>query len=77
MTKRAGRLAFREEGEFWNCYYAEMETMEGAVLLSSIRMVLVVDNGKIKRQYMEMMKGCLSYMIEAITDSTIEFWVET
>ena len=37
------RLAFREEGEFVNCYLALKETMEGAVLLSSMRTPIVID----------------------------------
>ena len=67
MSKaNAGRLAFRVEGEFWNCYYAEMDTMKGAQLLGSIRMILVEDNSIVKRQFQEMMKGCLNYMIETV-----------
>ena len=31
------RIAFRKEGDFVNCYYAEPHTMQGAVLLSSMR----------------------------------------
>lgn len=40
MTK-AGRLAFREEGNMWVCYYAEPGTMEGALVLGTIAMGLV------------------------------------
>lgn len=34
------RLAFKIEGEFVNCYYAQMDTLAGAVLLGSLRHTL-------------------------------------
>lgn len=36
-TRPAFRVAFREEGEWVNAYFASPETMEGAVLMASIR----------------------------------------
>jgi len=70
----AGRLAFREEGAFWNCYYAEMDTMKNAVLIGSIRMVLIVDNGKTKRQFQQTMKDCFEYLVETATGSKVDHW---
>jgi hypothetical protein len=35
---QVGRLAFREEGEYWNAYFAAEHTMDGALLLGSIRL---------------------------------------
>ena len=35
------RIAFRDEGEFWNAYFAPShETMKGAILMGSIRLSL-------------------------------------
>ncbi len=33
----AYRLAFRSEGDFVNCYFAPLRTMDGAILVSSMR----------------------------------------
>jgi hypothetical protein len=35
------RLAYRKEGEFVNAYYAEPGTMEGAILLGSMRVSIL------------------------------------
>lgn len=41
MDQQLGRLAMREEGGFWSAYYAMPGSMEGAVLLGTIRMRFV------------------------------------
>jgi hypothetical protein len=62
----SGRLAFRVEGEFWNCYYAASNSMEGAIFMGSILMILVQDNEANKRRFMGLMKSCLEYMMKTI-----------
>jgi len=54
----AGRLAFRQEGEMCNAYWAPRQTsMEGALLLGSIRMNLAVEpRGALKEGFMALMK---------------------
>jgi len=37
IEEMAFRIAFRHEGEFVNAYFAQAETMDGALLLGSIR----------------------------------------
>lgn len=53
--QQIGRLAFREEGEYWNCYYADEATMEGAALLGSIKMVLIQKRSR-KEEFMQLMR---------------------
>lgn len=35
------RVAMRREGEFWNSYIATRDSMEGALLVASIRIAMV------------------------------------
>ena len=54
-----GRLALRHEGQWWNAYWARSQTsMEGAVLLGSIRINLAT--GAAKRQFMGAMQEALN-----------------
>ncbi len=59
------RLAYRVEGHMWNCYLAYNETMEGAVLLSSIIMPSVLDKER-KHAFMELMKSGFSAMAKEV-----------
>lgn len=59
MTQ-VGRLAMRQEGEFWNAYYAHNHTMEGAVLIGSIRMAGIVNKPERKAAFLSMMREIVS-----------------
>lgn len=61
-----GRLAFREEGVYWHAYYALPNTMEGALPLATIHMRFV-NNKKRRREFMELMKHCVSEIIRERT----------
>jgi hypothetical protein len=61
---QVGRLALRHEGENWNAYYALPDTMEGAIVLGSIRMGAVVDNPARKQAFMDMMRDIVADLIE-------------
>lgn len=37
MVRAPWRLAFRGEGEYVNCYFADQDTMDGAILLGSLK----------------------------------------
>ena len=63
---QVGRLAMRVEGEFWNAYYALPNTMEGALLLGSIRMAFVEDFSA-KQIFMALMRDAVSAIIKAQT----------
>ena len=55
-VKQAGRLAFRHEGNYWRCYWALPNTMDGAVELGSIAMDIVKD-GERKQRFMDLMRS--------------------
>jgi hypothetical protein len=61
-----GRLALRVEGDNWVAYYAKADTMKDALLLGSIKMALIDSNPKHKQAFMELMKGCVSDILEKI-----------
>jgi hypothetical protein len=59
MNANSGRLAFRVDGDFWKCYYAVPDTMEGAIFLGSIHMHIAYQP-KLKEAFMNIMKECLN-----------------
>lgn len=59
----AGRLAFRVEGDKWTCYYAQENTMEGAVWMGTIAMGIVRDPER-KQMFMDLMRHALSDFLE-------------
>lgn len=65
MTKQeqVGRLAFRVEGDTWVAYFAMPGTMDGALVLGSIKMALVEDADR-RRAFMEIMKGAVGDFLE-------------
>ncbi|CAH2606270.1 conserved protein of unknown function (plasmid) [Rhodovastum atsumiense] len=65
--QQIGRLALRVEGEFWNAYYARPNTMDGAILLGSIRMAIVTASQARKLAFTEIMKGAVAAHIEEIS----------
>lgn len=38
---QVGRLALRVEGDFWVAYFAARDTMEGAIVLGSVRLAVI------------------------------------
>lgn len=62
-TRKMGRLAMRHEGNFWNAYYALPDTMDGAILLSSIQMRFVADAVR-KHLFMGLMQEAVSDLIQ-------------
>jgi hypothetical protein len=69
MKTLSMRLAFREEGKFWNCYVALEHTMEGAYILGSIGLGAIDKNDKVKRAFMEVMKLAFSDAVKEVTGS--------
>ena len=75
-TKPMGvRLAFREEGSFWNVYLAQDGTMENAKQIGSIAMGAVRNNERIKKDFMNVMKLAMADAIEGV-GLTVESWEE-
>jgi hypothetical protein len=64
--KKMGRLAMREEGEFWVAYYALPDTMEDAKPLGTIRLRFVQDQWR-KEFFMELMKEAIGDLVEEAT----------
>ena len=61
------RLAFRQEGPFWNAYVASAGTMDNAFLLGSIMMGVVANNPDRKAAFMDLMKEAFSDAAQAVT----------
>lgn len=59
-----GRLALRQEGQWWHAYYAFPDTMADANLLGSIRMTAVA-NPERKAAFMGLMQDVVSDLIES------------
>lgn len=64
---KVGRLALREEGNYWNAYYAQPDTMEDAVLIGSIAMRFVHGNEERQRAFMSLMRESVGDLIEELT----------
>jgi hypothetical protein len=60
---KVGRLAFREEGNLWNAYWASVGTMEDAILLASVNMQLVKTK-KRHDQFLELVREMAGDLIE-------------
>jgi len=63
---QVGRIAMRSEGEYWNAYFAQNNTMEDALLLGSIRLSLV-DTQNLKDAYLAMISAMFQASIGKIT----------
>jgi hypothetical protein len=67
QTQQVGRLAMRQEGEYWNAYYALPAEMKDAIFLGSIRMAAVIGNPERRQAFMLMMRDVVGDIIEAHT----------
>lgn len=74
-SKQLGRLAFRQEGNYWQAYYALTDTMEDAIPLSSIPMVLA-QYPDVKEAFISLMQLCMNKSIEEVIGETPE-WKES
>lgn len=61
---QVGRLAMRVEGNNWVAYYAEKETMLGAVFLGSIKMALIESKPKRRKVFLRLMRDCVADILE-------------
>lgn len=67
MSRRMqiGRLALRQEGDYWNAYYAMPDTMTGAVRLGSIAMGFIVSRPERKDAFIALMREAVADIVEA------------
>ena len=64
---QVGRIALRQEGEFWTAYYAQTDTMDGAILLGSIRLSTVLESPERKEAFINLMRSIVSEILEGAT----------
>lgn len=62
--QQIGRLAMRQEGPFWNAYYALPDTMDKALPIGSIAMAAIVDHPERKQAFMGLMREFVADIIE-------------
>jgi hypothetical protein len=62
-TIEAGRLALRVEGHLWCAYYAQPNTMDGAIFLGSIQVRFVLDKEH-KDMFMWLMREAVADILE-------------
>jgi hypothetical protein len=71
------RLAFRREGTMWNCYCTSPENMDGAVLLGSIAMSMIVEHPSHKDAFIALMKAAFADFVKTIKGGVIvKSWAE-
>lgn len=63
---KIGRLAMREEGEFWCAYYALPDEWERRMLLGSIHMGIIRDKREYRDKFLSMMSDIVADLIEEI-----------
>lgn len=62
--EQVGRVAFRQEGDFWNAYYAMPDTMDGALLLGSFHMKFATSRPERKEAFITLMRAAVGDIIE-------------
>lgn len=67
--QQVGRLALRNEGEFWVAYWAHPDTMEIATEIGRIRMSAVQDQ-EVKGFFMQLMQIVVGNIIESETGTS-------
>lgn len=65
------RLAFKIEGDFINCYYAQMDTLSGAVLLGSLRHGLAEQDNTLWQGWKLMMARSFRNEVQRLTGHNI------
>jgi len=66
----AGRLAFREEREWWICYWARMDTRAGATELARVRLVVVMQDPIVKQQFINFCKAAFDVVAREALGTT-------
>lgn len=61
---KIGRLAMRQEGNYWVGYYAKEGTLNDAILLGSIAMGAITGNPDMRARFMDLMRDMVSDVIE-------------
>ena len=73
MSPQIGRLAMRQEGDWWVAYFAQMDTMVGAIELGRVHM-FIASNPALKTPAMELFKCVVGSMIGEVTGGAAVSW---
>jgi len=65
--EKVGRVALRQEGQWWVAYYALPGTMTGALTLGRIRLAPAMANPRVKELFIETMRELVADIIESKT----------
>ena len=68
-----GRLAFREKDRWWICYWAKLDTMEGASEIGRVRMALVADEPLLRQQFIDFCKAAFEVATREALGTTPEW----
>ena len=68
-----GRIAMRQEGDWWQAYWAPMDTMEGAISIGNI-LISLVGNESAKQAFINALTHCVKFGIEESTGEFVVDW---
>ena len=78
MKRLDMRLAFREEGEFVNCYFVpSLGSMKDAILMASMRATLLRRHAGEFDVFKETMTRILQTILEKFPGATVGGWTES
>lgn len=64
MSKtQVGRLALRREGRQWVAYWAEPDTMKGAVWLGAVPIAVAERHPQLRERWMQLMRDLVSALL--------------
>ena len=66
-TVEVVRLALRQEGADWVAYLAMSDTMEGAVVVGTIKMAFIADRPDRMKTFTTLMQACVAGIVESVT----------
>jgi hypothetical protein len=67
VRKQVGRLAMRQEGSEWVAYWAKPDTMDGAIKLGSIALLVVKNDQRRTDAFMDIFR---SYIVDVFKETT-------
>ena len=70
------RLAFRQEGAFWNAYMANLGTLKDAKLIGSILLGAAKKDPRVEKGFKDLMKLTLGNAILEVTGELTDDWTE-
>jgi hypothetical protein len=66
----SGRLAFREQGQWWIAYWARLDTMDGATELARVRMVAIMQDPILRQQFINFCKATFDVVVREALGTT-------